>query len=99
MKGWIIDQARYGWSRSAAGSPESRERRRGVTVEILLGGFRLSGLLECSARGDRVTFTIMNGPNSAPGERDPETGDEVNAIEPISKEGTRLTIQSADRRR
>jgi hypothetical protein len=70
-----------------------------MTVEILLGDFRLPGLLEYSARGDLVTFTITNGPNSAPGERDPETGDEVNGIELISKKGTRLTIQSAERRR
>ena len=94
MKGWIIDQARHDWSRSATGSPDDRERRRSVIVEILLGGFRLLGLLEYSARGDQVTFTITDGPNSAPGECDPETGDEVYSIELISKEGTRLMIQN-----
>ena len=70
MQGWTIDQACHDRSRSATGSPGGRERRRGVTVEILLGDFRLPGLLEYSAREDLVTFTITNGPNSAPGERD-----------------------------
>lgn len=99
MKGWIIDQACHGRSYFATGSPGGCEQRRGVTVEILLGGFRLPGLLEYSDRGDQVTFTIINEPNSAPGERDPEAGDEVNGIELISKEETRLTIQSVDKRR
>lgn len=89
MKGWTIDQARHDRTRSAFGSPGGRERRRGMTVELLLGGFRIPGFIGYSARGDQVTFTIKKVPLWAPGELDPETGgesqcccSEPNAIKP-----------------
>jgi hypothetical protein len=83
MKGWTIDQARHDRSRSATGSPDGRERRRGVTVEILLGGFRLPGLLEYSARRDQVTFTIKKVPLSAPGETWPmRSADDTDNVQP-----------------
>ncbi len=78
MHGWTIDSSSHDRNRSAFGSPGGRERRRVVAVELLLGGFRIPGFLEYSAREDQVTFTIENVPFSAPGELDPETGGEVN---------------------
>ena len=78
MNGWTIDPSSHDRNRSAIGSPDGRERRRVVVVELLLGGFRIPGLLEYSDRGDQVTFTIKNVSLSPPGEHDPETGGEVN---------------------
>ncbi len=77
MKGWTFYPSLHNRNRSAFGSPGGCERRRSMTVALLLGGFYIPGFLEYTARGDRVTFTITNGPHSAPGELDPETGDEV----------------------
>ena len=73
MNGWTIDPSSHDCNRSAIGSPDGRERRRVVAVELLLGGFRIPGFLEYSAREDQVTFTIKNVPLSAPGELDPES--------------------------
>ncbi len=78
MDGWTIDSASHDRNRSAFGSPGGRERRRGMTVELLLGGFHLSGFLEYSARGDQVTFTVKQVQLWAPGELDLETEGEVN---------------------
>jgi len=44
-------------NRSAPDSPDGREPRRGATVEILVGGFRIPGIIEYSAREGNVTFT------------------------------------------
>jgi hypothetical protein len=68
MNGLTIDSSRHDRNRSAFGSPGGRERRRGMAVELLLGGFRIPGFIEYSARGDDVTFTIKKVPLSAPGE-------------------------------
>jgi hypothetical protein len=68
MNGWTIDSSSYDRNRSTFGSPGGRERRHNMTVELLLGGFRIPGFIEYSARGDQVTFTIKKVPNSAPGE-------------------------------
>ena len=73
----LLDALRQDCNYSAFGLPDGCERRRGMTVALLVGGFHLPGFLEYTARGDQVTFTIANGPHSAPGELDPETGEEV----------------------
>ncbi len=77
MKGWTFYPSLHNRNRSAFGSPDDCERRRSMTVALLLGGFYIPGFLEYTARGDQVTFTITNRPHSAPGELDPENGDEV----------------------
>ena len=77
MKGGTIDAASHDRSHSGVGSPRGRGCRRGMPVALLLGGFHIPGVLEYSARGDQVTFTITHVSLSAPGELDPETADEV----------------------
>jgi hypothetical protein len=78
MHGWTIDPSSHDRNRSASGSPGGRELRRGVTVELLLGGFRIPGLIEYSATGDYVTFTIKKCQIRLLASLDPETGGEVN---------------------
>jgi hypothetical protein len=58
MNGWTISPAINDHNRHALGSPDDRELRHGVTVEILLGGFRIPGIIEYRAKGDYVAFTI-----------------------------------------
>ena len=57
MNGGSVRPPLYDRNRSAPDSPDGRERRRGVTVEILVGGFRIPGIIEYSAREGNVTFT------------------------------------------
>ncbi len=77
MKRGTIDASSHDRSHSGVGSPRGRGCRRGMTVALLVGGIRVPGFLEYSARGDQVTFTITNMPLSAPGELDPEPAGEV----------------------
>lgn len=72
-----IDALRHDRNYSAFGLPDGCERRRGLKVELLLGGFHIPGFIEYHARDDQITFTIKRIPGSPPGELDPETGDEV----------------------
>ncbi len=51
MKGWTFYPSLHTRNRSAFGSPGGRELRRGQTVEILLGGFRIPGFIEYGANG------------------------------------------------
>lgn len=44
----------------APGSPGHREVGRGVIVEILLGGFRIPGIVDYNARGEHVTFRVVS---------------------------------------
>ena len=57
MNGGSVRQPLDDRNRSVPGSRGGRERRRGVTVEILVGGFRIPGIIEYSAREGNVTFT------------------------------------------
>jgi hypothetical protein len=66
MNGWTIYPSINDPNRFAPGSPDVGERRRVVTVEILLGGFRIPGIIEYNAKGDSVTFTRKKVPNSTP---------------------------------
>jgi hypothetical protein len=77
MKEGTIEASTHDRSHSGVGSPRGRGRRRGMAVALLVGGFHIPGILEYSARGDQVTFTITNVPLSAPGKLDPETAGEV----------------------
>lgn len=72
MKGGTINAATHDRSHSGVGSPRGHGQRRGMSVEILFGGFRIPGVLEHSVRGDQVTFTITNAPHATPGELEPE---------------------------
>ena len=67
MNEWTIYPSINDRNRYALGSPDGRELRRGETVEILLGGFRIPGFIEYSAKGDDVTFTRKKVSHSAPG--------------------------------
>ena len=51
MKGWTFYPTLYTRNRSAFGSPVGRELRHGMTVAILLGGFRIPGFIEHGANG------------------------------------------------
>lgn len=42
----------------APDSPGHREVGRAVIVEILLGGFRIPGIVDYNARGEYVTFRV-----------------------------------------
>jgi len=59
MNEWTIYPSINDRNRYALGSPDGRELRRGETVEILLGGFRIPGFIEHSDNGDY--FTAMTG--------------------------------------
>lgn len=52
MNTWTIYPSINNRNRYALGSPDGRELKRGETVEILLGGFRIPGFIEYSANGD-----------------------------------------------
>ena len=69
MNAWTFYPSLHNRNRAALGSPDGRELRRGQTVEILLGGFRILGFLEYSANG--VVSCHLSGylrglPNNAP---------------------------------
>jgi len=59
MNGWTIDSSSLDRNSSVSGSSYGCEPRRGMRVELLLGGFRIPGLIEYSATDDQVTFTIL----------------------------------------
>jgi hypothetical protein len=42
----------------APDSPGDRERGRGVKIEILVGDFRIPGIVEYNAREEHVTVTV-----------------------------------------
>ncbi len=46
------------WNSLAPDLPGHREVRRGVKVEILLGGFRIPGIVDYNARREQVTFRV-----------------------------------------
>ena len=52
MNEWTIYPSIHDRNHYALGSPDGRELRRGETVEILLGGFRIPGFIEYGANGD-----------------------------------------------
>ena len=51
MKGWTFYPTLHNRNRAAIGSPGSRELRRGMTVAMLLDGFRIPGFIEYGANG------------------------------------------------
>ena len=59
MNEWTIYPSINNRNRYALGAPDGRELKRGETVEILLGGFWIPGLIEYSANGDY--FIAMTG--------------------------------------
>lgn len=59
MNAWTIYPSIQNHNHYAIGSPDGRELRQGEAVEILLGGFRIPGLVEYSSNGDY--FTAMTG--------------------------------------
>jgi hypothetical protein len=54
------NSSRHDRHRSASCSSDDCQLRRGLTVELLLGGILIPGIIEYNARDDRVTFTIMS---------------------------------------
>lgn len=59
----LIDALRHTRTGSAAHLPDHGERRRGLEVELLLGGFRLPGVLEYHVNDDRITLTLKHMPS------------------------------------
>ena len=59
MNEWTIYPSINDRNHYALGSPDGRKLRRGETVEILLGGFRIPGFIEYGANGDY--FSTMAG--------------------------------------
>jgi hypothetical protein len=53
----------------APDSPGYREVGRGVIVEILLGGFRIPGIVDYTARGEHVTFRVGSSSRAPTPER------------------------------
>lgn len=68
MRERLIDASRHDCHYSAFGAPDGGERRRGLMVELLFGGFHIPGFIEYNARDGRVTFTIKRPLCSPPGE-------------------------------
>ena len=57
MNAWTISPSLHTRHRAALGAPDGRELRRGQTVEVLLGGFRILGFLECGTNG--VAYRLL----------------------------------------